>query len=103
HLSVVQIAQQPLGDDRVDEAEVLAETCFEANASVHFGLANSVPNGQRIGVGQTQRLFDDEVFASLGGCNCLTGMQRMGRADVNDVNVWVGQHRVQAAIRLHRD
>ena len=90
-LGVVQVAEQALVDDGPYQGEVGAVTAFEADADRYAGPVHGGLDARRIFGGQGDGLLDDEVLAGLRGGHGLVGVKGMGRADVDHVDIRVGQ------------
>ena len=71
---------------------MLAIPAFETDAGLNAGLPNGSLHLQGVLEGEADGLLDDEVLAGPGGVDSLPGMLRVGGADVDRVNVRIGQH-----------
>jgi hypothetical protein len=98
----VQVAEQPLIDHGLDQHELGAEANFEADHRPDTRLADGVADLLRVFPVERDRFLDDQVLAGTRGRDRLRRMQRVRGADVDDVDVGVGEHRVVVGVRAQR-
>ena len=95
HFGVEQIADRARGDKRleIDDQRVPAE--HEADDAAHAGLGHGVAQGPVLVHRDGDRLFDEDMFAGLGGGDALGGVDVVRPAEVHDVHPRIGQHGVE--------
>ncbi len=68
--------------------------------SLRRAWRQAVDHAVRIAERHGRRLFAEDVLAGLGGGHHGIGVQRVGSNDGDDVDLRVGQHRVQGGVNL---
>ena len=81
------VDQSPRPHDGGEKAVV------EYHSANHAMLVRQSTKGLGLGHGQGQGLFAQNVLARQNGIPCHLKMERIGGADVDNVNIWVGDHR----------
>ena len=101
-LAEMQFPEQSLVDYRADQGEVGAVAALEADADLDAAFADRLAHRRHVLVREGDRLFDDQVLAGARRGDRLLRVEGVGGADVDDVDVAVGQHLVEAGVRLQR-
>ena len=103
HLAVVDAAQQTLVEHGSDHGEVSTVTALETDSGLYAGCADGVADRFHVFVGNGDGLFDYEVFFCAGCGNCLLGMLGMRGANVDHVDVGIGQQGFVVRVRFQRN
>ena len=97
-LTVEELADMPLGDQRLDVLEETDPAQFEAHARLHTRIGDRRDHvGQARGI-ERHGLLDHHVLPRARRRDRLVGMHRMRAAENDDVEVGVGQERVELVV-----
>src|SRR6185436_5764637 len=97
-LAVVQFAKESLVDDRFRGKELAGEAAFEADAGFNAGLFDGFAHGPQVLDAKAKRFLDDQVFAGFRGGSDLGGMIVWVTANRDDVDVGIGEERIEIVV-----
>lgn len=103
HLGVVNIAHQPALNRRTDRHGLTAVAHLEADTGLNPGGLDRVTNRERAGPVDPNGLLDNQVLARLRRRNRLLGVERVGRADIDNVDGVVGEEVAKLRVDLERN
>src|SRR5262245_58323125 len=95
HFAVVKIAEQALINDSFGGEKLAGVPALEADAGVHSASLDRIVNRAAVSPIQSQRFFDDHVFARVGGGDGVARMVVRVTANRDSMERLVGEKRVQ--------
>jgi hypothetical protein len=94
----MEFSKKPFIEHGLDGAELARETALETHADVHAGLLNSPREAGQVLGNETERFFNDEMFAGLRGADAMRGVIARQTANRNHLDLRVAQHLVQLIV-----
>src|SRR5256885_152481 len=98
HLAIVEVAEQATINGGFGGKELARIAALETDAGFHLCLLHGGFDGLAILPGQSEWLFNDEVFAGFGRGHCLLRVVVGIAANRNGVNALVSQQRVEVVV-----